>query len=119
MHQLAFKEIYAKKASLKFRSRSKMHLKVNEMHYVGRKQAVRSNPLYIYTLTNAHRSISACKRRQSASEILHPTWSQVAEVGCACGGRPSSAGLCEDPHGFSSEEHSSENRRIPEKDPCR
>ena len=115
MHELAFKEIYAKKASLTFRSRSKMHLKVNELHYVGRRQAVWSNPLYIYTLTNAHRSIGACKRRQSASETLHPTQSQVAEVGCACGGRPSSAGLCEDLHGFSSEEHSRENRTIPEK----
>lgn len=94
-----------------------MHLKVNELHYIGRRQAVGSNPLYIYTLTNAHRSIGARKRRQSASEILHPTWSQVAEVRCACGGRPSSARLCEDLHGFSSEEHSSENRTNPKKEP--
>lgn len=117
MHELAFKEIYAKKASLTFRSRSKMHLKVNELHYIGRRQAVQSNPLYIYTLTNAHRGIGACKRRQSASEILHPTRSKVAEVGCACGGRPSSAGLCEDLHSFLPEEHSSETRTIPEKGP--
>lgn len=117
MHQLAFKEIYAKKTSLTFRSRSKMHLKVNELHYIGRRQAVRSNPLYIYTLTNTHRSIGACKRRQSASEILHPTQSQAAEVGCACGGRPSSAGLREDLRGFSSEEHGSEHRTNPEKGP--
>lgn len=82
MHQLAFREMYAKKASLTFRSRSKMHLEVNELHCRGSRQAVGSNPLYIYTSTNtAHRSIGACKRRQSASDILHPTQSQVAEVG--------------------------------------
>lgn len=117
MHQLAFKELYDKKASLTFRSMSKMQLKVNELHYVGRRQAVCSNPLYIYTLTNTHRSIGACKRRQSASEILHPTQSQVAEVGCACGGRPSSAVLCEGLHHFSWEEPSSKNQTIPEKGP--
>lgn len=45
----------------------------------GRRQAVGSNALYTYTQTNAHRS--TWKRRQSASEILHPTQGQVAEVG--------------------------------------
>lgn len=81
MHQLAFKRMYAKKASLTFRFRSKMHLEVNELHCRGSRQAVGSNPHYIYTSTNtAHRSIGACKRRQSASDILHPTQSQVAEA---------------------------------------
>lgn len=70
-----------------------------------RRQAVGSNALYMYTWTNAHRS--TWKWRQSASEILHPTWGQVAEVGGVCGGRPSSAGLAEDPQAFSVEEHSS------------
>lgn len=108
MHQLS--KFYAKKASLTFRSRSKMHLEVSELHYVGRRQAVGSNPRYIYTLTNAHRSKGAGKRRRAASEILHPTQRQVAEVGCAWGGRPSPAGLGEDLH-------SSENRAVPGKGP--
>lgn len=43
--------------------------------------------------------------------------SQVAEVGCTCGGRPSSAGLCEDLPGFSRDEHGSENRTVPKKGP--
>ena len=90
---------------------------MNELHYTRRRQAVRSNPLHIYTLTNAHRSTGARKRRQSASEILHPTQCQVAEAGGACGGRPSSAGLCEDLHGLSREEHGSKKRAIPKRGP--
>lgn len=57
MHQLAFEEVYARKASLTLRLRSKMHLKVSTLHYTERRQAVWSKPLYIYTSTNAHRSI--------------------------------------------------------------
>lgn len=34
-----------------------MCLKVSKLHYTERRQAVWSKPLYIYTLTNAHRSI--------------------------------------------------------------
>lgn len=57
MHQLALKEITAKKASLTFGSRSKMHLEVNELHYIGRRQAAGSKPLYTDTdkRTEKHR----------------------------------------------------------------
>lgn len=70
----------------------------------------------MYTWTNAHRS--TWKRRQSASEILHPTWGQVAEVEGVCGGRPSSARLAEDPQGFSVDEHRRKEIN-PEKGPVR
>lgn len=74
---------------------------------MGRRQAVGSNALHTYTWTNAHKNASHGNEDNLLQKSYTQPGSRFAEAGVVCGGRPSSARLAEDRHGFSVDEHSS------------